>query len=135
MAQTPVACPDCADPYEATDNYCRNCGMFLAAVRETALATRTVRSVERYHRERAQLPAPVKRAVTAVAVGAALQVGVSLASKYLAAQAGQKAANAALGAARAGRAMQPAARHSGLPEDIAAVSETVVVRRLWIRRP
>jgi hypothetical protein len=135
-----LVCPDCAAAYAPDDNYCRSCGMFVAALREElALAARPVRTVERYHRERAPLPAPVKRAVTAVAVGAAMQMGLSLASKYLATQAGQRAARTAVTAAattpRRGRELQRTAQHTGLPDDIAAVAETVIVRRLWVRRP
>jgi hypothetical protein len=144
MQQPSLACPDCTAPYAADDNYCRSCGMFVAALRdELALTTRPVQTVERYHRERAPLPAPVKRAVTAVAVGAAMQMGLSLATKYLASQTAQKAARTALTAANAanaaprgrGRAVQPVSQQSGLPDDIAAVAETVIVRRLWVRRP
>ncbi|MGD9934493.1 MAG: hypothetical protein AB7T37_12360 [Dehalococcoidia bacterium] len=132
-----LTCPDCAQPYETEDNYCRRCGMYVAAVREqTALAARPVQPLERYQRERAPLPAPVKKAATAVAVGAAMQVGLSLASRYLAGQAAQKAARAAVSGptGRRGRALSSPS-HSGLPDDIAAVSETVIVRRMWIRRP
>lgn len=139
MAEEILTCPDCAHPYDAADNYCRRCGMYVAAVREqVALAPRPLRPLERYQRERAPLPAPVKKAVTAVAVGAAMQVGLSLASRYLAGQAAQKAARAAVSGspgARRGRAAVAQPSHSGLPEDIAAVSETVIVRRMWIRRP
>jgi hypothetical protein len=134
---TTLACPDCDAPYEMDDNYCRRCGMYVAALRgSTALATRSLHSVERYQRQRAPLPAPVKKAMTAVAVGAAMQVGLSLASRYFAAQAAQKAASTALAPSpRRGRAVERQPVHSGLPDDIGAVAETVVVQRWWIRRP
>jgi uncharacterized membrane protein YvbJ len=141
MQDPAFACPDCGAACADDDNYCRKCGMYLVAVRDpVALATRPTRAVERYQRERAPLPAPLKRAAAAIAVGAAAQVGLSLASRYFAGQAAQKAARAAItaaaanGAPRKTRAVQQPAR-SGLPEDIAAVSETVIVRRLWVRRP
>ncbi len=143
MDEPTLICPDCQADYEFVDNYCRHCGMYLGAVRPQSALTRTGAVIQRettplpvYRRERAPLPAPVKRAATAVAVGAALQVGLGLASRYLAAQAGQKVARAALVPAPRGREPRAlAARESGLPADIAAVSETVVVRRVWIRRP
>jgi len=137
MADEFLNCPDCAQPYDDDDNYCRRCGMYAAALREqTSLSTRPARPMQRYERERAPLPAPVKKAVTAVAVGAAMQMGLSLASRYLAGQAAQKAARAAVATpgGRRGRAVANQT-HSGLPDDIAAVSETVIVRRMWIRRP
>lgn len=109
--------------------------MYVAALRETtALTARPLQPIERYQRERAPLPAPVKKAVTAVAVGAAMQMGLSLASRYLAAQAAQKATRAAVSQPRGRRRIAADRHETGLPEDIAAVSETVVVRRVWIRR-
>lgn len=138
MADVSPTCPDCAHPYEVEDNYCRRCGMYVAALREpTALTARPVQPIERYQRERTPLPAPVKKAVTAVAVGAAMQMGLSLASRYLAAQAAQKAARAAVSQpqSRGRRRIAANGHETGLPDDIAAVSETVVVRRVWIRRP
>jgi hypothetical protein len=91
-------------------------------------------------RQRAQLPAPVKKAVTAVAIGAALQVGVGLAGRYLAAQAGKKALDAALQPrGRKGRRReneQPVQRPNAADPlaNVSAVSETVMVQRTWIRR-
>jgi hypothetical protein len=140
MQDPTFACPDCNTTCAADDNYCRRCGMFLAAVRDSAaLTTRPVQTIERYRRERPPLPAPVKKAATAIAVGAAMQVGLSLASRYFTAQAAQKAGRSALTAAaangsRRGRAVQQAAQ-SAMPDDVAAVAETVIVRRLWVRRP
>jgi hypothetical protein len=114
--------------------------MYLAALRETT----AVAEAPRYalERQRAQLPAPVRRAVTAVAIGAALQVGVSLAGRYLAAQAAKSAVNAAVRSpkpVRVTRARQAPARTetpaANPLDDAAAVSETLVYRRVWIRRP
>lgn len=135
-----LICPDCRTAYAAEDNYCRQCGMYLAALRETT----AVAEVPRYalDRPRAQLPAPVRRAVTAVAIGAALQVGVSLAGRYLAAQAAKSAVNAAVRSpkpvrvTRGRRAPAPVEAPAASPlDDAAAVSETLVYRRVWIRRP
>ncbi len=133
------ACPDCTAAYEPTDNYCRQCGMYLAALREVAVAPAAPQAPQRYERERTTLPAPVKKAVTAVAIGTALQVGMSLTGKYLARQAAKGAVSAVRPKAkrpRAGARQQPA--NEAAPAayaDAAAVSETVVIRRVWIRRP
>ncbi|GIW13216.1 MAG: hypothetical protein KatS3mg062_0655 [Tepidiforma sp.] len=135
-------CPDCSAPFEPTDNYCRRCGMYLAALRETAIAPASPAATVRYERERASLPAPVKKAVTAVAIGTALQVGMSLTGRYLARQAAKQAVGAVRARPKRKPAEDAASRDVGGREvamdeyaDAAAVSETVVVRRVWIRRP
>ena len=133
MDDTGLDCPDCNGAYAASDNYCRQCGMYVAALRTgTALAPRPSYAVETV---RAGLPAPVRKAATAVAIGAALQVGLGLASRYFAAQAGQKAARAAMAApqSRGKKGKELARRDEGPPEGIAALSETVLIRRVWIR--
>ena len=146
MAQTLPNCPDCQAEYQPDDNYCRQCGMFLAAVRDTAIVAAPAPAVPtRQPRQRAPLPAPVKKAATAMAVGTALQIGVSLTGKYLARQAGKQALNAVTGRpktaktskrpapAREVSVQQPAPAADPYPH-AAAVSETVVIRRVWIRR-
>ncbi len=106
--------------------------MFLAATRDVAVVEPGLPAT----RPRAPaLPAPVKRAVTAVAVGAAVQVGMSLAGKYLLKQAAKQALTAPArtignGAGRKVRKTAP----SGVPDDVVAVNETVVVHRAWFRR-
>ena len=143
MAQTLPACPDCQNGYQPDDNYCRKCGMYLAALRDTAIVAAPPALPARAPRERAKLPAPVKKAATAMAVGTALQIGVSLTGKYLARQAGKQAVNAVVGSrarqprsATATRQVTPKAEvHPADPyPHAAAVSETVVIRRVWIRR-
>jgi hypothetical protein len=129
-----LVCPDCSATYALSDNYCRQCGMYLAAVRgTTTLTTRTEHALEPV---RPGLPAPVRRAATAVAVGAALQVGLGLASRYIAAQAGQKAARAAITSAQP-RGRRAVARRDepagGSMDGVTAVSETVLIRRVWVR--
>ena len=119
--------------------------MYLAALRDTAIVTARPALPVRPERQRANLPAPIKKAATAMAVGTALQIGVSLTGKYLARQAGKQAVNAV--GRRATRrpndkravAPQPAKSVQPVPANdpypfAAAVSETVVVRRVWIRR-
>jgi hypothetical protein len=70
----------------------------------------------------------VKRMATAVVVGGALRIGVGLAGKYLATQGAQRATRTT-GAPRKSRAL------SNVAEPITtAVTETVIIRRVWLRR-
>lgn len=144
MAQFLPLCPDCQNGYQPDDNYCRKCGMYLAALRDTAIVAAPPSALPmRQQRQRSALPAPIKKAATAMAVGTALQIGVSLTGKYLARQAGKQAINAVV---RPRRNARKSARPSGemtpaKPQPLAdpypfaaAVSETVVVRRVWIRK-
>ena len=141
MTATTLACPDCNALYEPSDNYCRQCGMYLAALREVAVAQPPPAVPARYERERASLPAPVKKAVAAVAIGTALQVGMSLTGKYLARQAAKQAVNAVRAKPKGRTAPQKlaGAAQQAVPvdeyADAAAVSETVIIRRVWVRRP
>ena len=142
MAQTLPTCPDCNAGYQPDDNYCRQCGMFLAALRDTAIVAAAPALPARMPRPRAQLPAPVKKAAAAMAVGTALQIGVSLTGKYLARQAGKQALNAVTRPKQERGQRRPTTREvaPAKPVDVdpyphaAAVSETVVIRRVWLRR-
>lgn len=142
MIDAPRTCPDCAASFEPADNYCRQCGMYLAALRDTAIIAATAAPPARIERQRAQLPAPVKKAATAVAIGTALQIGVGLTGKYLARQATRQAVSAVRPKAARREKVKPAAEtapvvQSATPDpygDAAAVSETVMIRRVWIRR-
>ena len=127
-------CPDCATPVGAEDNYCRQCGMFLAALRPGTAVTRT--QSRAMAPARPGMPAPVKRVATAIAVGAALQVGVGLAGRYLATHAARQAALAATSRPQRPAKGRPATRNAdpGGLDEATAVSETLVVRRVWIRR-
>ncbi len=140
-------CPDCQSNYQPEDNYCRKCGMFLAAARDTAIVAARAALPVREPRQRAPLPAPVKKAATAMAVGTALQIGVSLTGKYLARQAGKQALSAVTGRSKAEKQSkrpegtarevtppQPTAVTADPYPHAAAISETVVIRRVWIRR-
>lgn len=141
MAQTLPTCPDCQNGYQPDDNYCRQCGMYLAALRDTAIVAAPPAPLP--VRQRAALPAPVKKAATAMAVGTAIQIGVSLTGKYLARQAGKQAMNAVV-RPRGNAAQKPRPSREVMPAQAApaadpfpfagAVSETVVVRRVWIRK-
>jgi hypothetical protein len=128
-------CPDCQAPHGADDNYCRECGMFLAI--ERLPAKREPASTRALQVSRAGLPVPVAKVATAVAIGTALQLGAGLAGKFLMRQAGKQAV----------RSLRPAHSKSSRPAVVsqvvqepaetgmvAAVSETVLIRRVWIRR-
>lgn len=142
MTDAPRTCPDCAASFEPADNYCRQCGMYLAALRDTAIIAAATAPPTRLERQRAQLPAPVKKAATAVAIGTALQIGVGLTGKYLARQATRQAVSAVRPKPGRREKVKPAAEtapvvQSATPDpygDAAAVSETVMIRRVWIRR-
>ena len=108
-------CPDCAEPYDATDNYCRNCGMFLQDRRMPV-----ARPAAALELRRPTLPAPIRRAATAIAVGTALKITANIVGKLLA----QRAASKATGRAVAPRQERPST----------VVSESLFVRRTWIER-
>jgi hypothetical protein len=134
MSQEQQACPDCGASFEAPDNYCRQCGMYLAALRALEPVRPQSRAIEP---ARPGLPAPVKKAVTAIAIGTALQIGVGLAGKYLASQAARQATGAVVRpklARRSNRPEKAVARPNPPVSDAAAVSETLMIRRVWIRR-
>jgi len=132
MIDAPRTCPDCAASFEPADNYCRQCGMYLAALRDTAIIAAAATPPARIERQRAQLPAPVRKAATAVAIGTALQ----------ARQATRQAVSAVRPKPGRREKVKPAAEtapvvQSATPDpygDAAAVSETVMIRRVWIRR-
>ena len=121
-APSSSACPDCTEPYDAADNYCRSCGMFLADHR-MIIARQQSGALEL---RRPGLPVPLKRAATAVAVGTALQIGAALAGKYLAHRAASTAA---------GRTSKRAlSRRNEERSPATVVSEALFVRRTWIHR-
>jgi len=132
MTDQTSLCPDCSASYEIDDNYCRQCGMYLAAVRPlpAVVPARETRALEA---ARPGLPAPVARVATAIAVGTALQIGMGIAGKFLANQAANKAVNASM--KPRGKQKQSAEVPARRDEDsAAAVSETLIIRRVWIRR-
>ncbi|MCY3506336.1 MAG: hypothetical protein OXH41_09250 [Chloroflexi bacterium] len=107
-------CPECAEPYDATDNYCRECGMFLRDNR-LPVARPTVALEPR----RPALPTPVRRAATAIAIGTALKITANIVGKLLAQRAARKA---------------PARAVARRPRESTVVSESLFVRRTWIQR-
>ena len=109
------SCPDCAEPHDAIDNYCRNCGMFLRDGRLPV--ARPAMALEPH---RPSLPAPIRSAATAIAIGTALKIAANIAGKLLAQRAAGKAA---------GRAV---ARRQERPSTV--VSESLFVRRTWTER-
>jgi len=137
MTAETFSCPDCITAYQPGDNYCRKCGMYLAALHQLPMVTEQPKPPAPIERPRASLPAPVKKAATALAIGTALQVGMGLAGKYLAAQSARTAANAALRPkAQRRRELAPARQEpvEEPAEQLTAVSETVMISRTWLRR-
>lgn len=112
-----LACPDCAALRDADDNFCRRCGLSLAAGR-LPVARRTVAVAF----PRPSLPAPVKRAAVIAATGAALRIGAGIAGRLLARRAAPSAAKA------------PARRPRSGPGRATVVSEALFVRRIWFER-
>lgn len=109
--------------------------MYLVAVRPPTPATRVEQTA--LEPVRPALPAPVKKAATALAIGTALQIGVGLAGKYLASQGGKQAVTAAARPSlrrRKNRSKNEERAVSDPLEDAAAVSETVLIRRVWVRK-
>jgi hypothetical protein len=136
MTDQTSSCPDCSTLYELDDNYCRQCGMYLPAMRALP-AVAPAREARALEATRPGLPAPVTRMATAIAVGTALQIGLGIAGKLLANQAANKAVSASLkprGKQKSQRAQTPARRDEDPVGGAAAVSETLIIRRVWIRR-
>ena len=126
---TPL-CPDCESSVESGDNYCRNCGMFVAVERHLPVEQPVTRSIQQ---RATSLPTPVKRAAAAVAVGAVLQVGASLAGKYLLRQAAQSL-KPNLRSQKKSRNLPAKAEVVPSEAPASVVSETLMIRRVWMRR-
>jgi ribosomal protein L40E len=130
----PQACPDCSATYTLDDNYCRKCGMFVAALRpitpaEAHPSTAAIVPV------RGSLPAPMKKAATALAIGTALQIGVSVAGRMLANQAAHSLVSAIAPRPKRSRNSRTGVSRATPPmRDADTVSETLTIRRVWIRR-
>ena len=114
--------------------------MYVATLRAMPLVTSEVAAPAKIERERTALPAPVRKAATALAIGTALQIGVGLAGRYVASQAARQATKAAVSGVsgprrKPARDESPSRAVSSDPiQDAVAVSETVMIRRVWIRR-
>jgi len=136
MTSETLACPDCTTDYALGDNYCRKCGMFLAALRDLPVVATQPESPALLPRQRAGLPAPVRKAATALAIGTALQIGAGIAGKYLATQSARQAVNGARSRRHSPVEVVPA-RVEPVADplaDTAELSETLMIRRVWIRR-
>ena len=136
MSETEQTCPDCAAVFDTTDNYCRQCGMYLAALRSVATLPPQAIALEPV---RAGMPAPVKKAATALAVGTALQVAVGLTGKYLARQAARQAVSSVRPVRSAPK--RAVAKEQPKPvvveepmEGVTTLSETLLIQRVWTRR-
>ncbi|GAB4335012.1 MAG: hypothetical protein Kow0010_22350 [Dehalococcoidia bacterium] len=124
-----LRCPDCDTPFAPGDNYCRRCGMFVAVERPLPATTTATHAIDVPRR---QVPAPIKQAATAVAVGTALHLGASLAGKFLLRQAAS-----AITPRRPAKKQKAALVPREEPQaagPTAVVTETLLIRRIWIRR-
>lgn len=133
MTSETLACPDCTTDYALGDNYCRKCGMFLAALRDLPVLAAQPEAPALLPRQRAGLPAPVRKAATALAIGTALQIGAGIAGKYLATQSARQAINGTRSKRHAPVEVAPAPAPDPLA-DASELSETLMIRRVWIRR-
>lgn len=143
MTEPISPCPDCGVAFDEADNYCRNCGMYLAAAQALTLAEgrEPVPARERGVQPwRPGLPSPAVRAAAAVAVGTALQVGLAIAVRALANGATREAAKPVAPRRRSplpARQPEPRAVERS-PQDprgvLTELSETVILQRRWRRR-
>lgn len=138
MSDTEQTCPDCGSAFAAADNYCRQCGMYLAALRSVATVPPHSVALEP---ARTGVPAPVKKAATAIAVGTALQVAMGLTGKYLARQAAKQAVASVRPSRPAPRRAVTSAPQPAKPvvvedpmDGMTTVAETLLIQRVWMRR-
>jgi hypothetical protein len=143
MTDPTSTCPDCGTTIESADNYCRQCGMYLVAARDLPVAAPA--GERALVASRPGLPAPARKVATAVAIGTVLQFGLGVAGRYLARQAARQAAVAVQANARERTSrgqQQPGEQvvardhgRGGLPdEETGLLTETLVIRRVWLRR-
>ena len=120
-----MKCSNC-DAYGApNDNFCRRCGSAVHhSVRNLRLPVK---------RPASRPPAIWQQAAPAVARGAALIVA-GFAAEWLVRSAARKAVSLPFGGARQAPRGRALARRRGDQPDILAVSETILVRRLILRR-
>jgi predicted amidophosphoribosyltransferase len=131
MENTIQLCASCDSVADGDDNFCRQCGAPLVGERLPAKVDNRRALMKP---ERRPVPAPVKRAVAAVAIGTAVQVGAKLAGRYMAKQAGKKAVATLKSAPKKPAAAVAKSNPSAPFDDAVAVSESFTVRRVWIRR-
>ncbi len=114
-----MRCPKCGAYGALNDNFCRRCG---TATRDSRLPVKRT----------AQPPVVWRRAAPAVVRGAAL-IAVGVAAEWLLRMAARGALGLAISPARPkSRAVVP--RQRSQPDVAVAVSETVVMRRITVRR-
>lgn len=111
-----LVCPECAAPRDAGDNFCRRCGVDL--VGERLPVARRPAAIAPLRPSLGAVPAPVKRAAAAVAVGTALRIGAGVAGRLLARRS----------------ATPPARRPRAAPSRATVVSEALFVRRIRFER-
>ncbi len=119
-ASLTLVCPYCAAVRDAGDNFCRRCGVDLAG--ERLPVARRSAAIAPLRPSLSAVPAPVKRAAAAVAVGTALRIGAGIAGRLLARRSAHPAGGALARRARAA------------PSRATVVSEALFVRRTWFER-
>ncbi len=135
-----ATCPECGSAFQPSDNYCRECGMYLASLRlPEPIDAGVPRSVAVPTERRPAIPSPALQLATAVAVGTALPIGLAVASRlwalrHLAAPLLRSAA----ARPRPPRVPAPDAKADGRSrvqdEDATIQVETLIIRRWWVRR-
>jgi hypothetical protein len=103
--------------------------MYLAAVRNTAIMPSAPAARAVAHPALPRVPSPVAKVATVVTLGAAVQLGLGLASRLLAAQASAPRTKPKRAVTRA---LQPVESPDEPDGDV--VAETLIYRRLWIKR-
>lgn len=134
-------CPDSCGEFEAGDNYCRRCGMYVATPElveeeQSLVVAEDAPPLRALAPQRAGLPAPAARVAAAVAVGTALQVGVAIFARYLSSTAPKPAPRAPRVSRRAVAKAEPPEKPAAPPMDdgVFAVIESVTFRRIWMKR-
>lgn len=121
-----MTCPTCGTDAALTDNFCPRCG---TSVRNSRLPVK---------REQPESPALFRQALIRQAAPAVARAGAFVAAGVLAQwflrSAGRQAMNRSLQPRTKPAATQAVAQRQPEPESIVAVSETVIWRRIIIRR-
>ncbi len=118
-------CSRCGVPYDQEDNFCRHCGLSFQGAQLPSVRNGSQLPVVR----RAPLPAAVVRGVAVIAAGTVAE----LLLRRLARGASRRLPGMSKGPAMRSK-NEIAAREDAMPVDAALVSETLLLRRIRIRR-
>jgi len=137
-----ASCPECGSEFQPSDNYCRECGMYLAALRlPQPIEGNVARALDRPIERRLALAPPARQLATAVAVGTALPIGLTIATRLWALR--RFAAPLVRNALFRPRIRpqkrpvpdSPRERAPAVGEEAPTVHvETLIIRRWWVRR-